>query len=164
MRSIGTPNRTVALLCWSCAISNDFSEGLANMDQVACSFIPISEETPTRYRCEICGFTTHTELLKPPKKNCKGGKRQSSRHDAKQATCIHLGDLTASVPSDSVSCGCGVRVLQFYECKHFKEPVLKHRVQPKHETIDEFVRITSQFAKEFTGRSCHGCKASRLIE
>lgn len=78
----------------------------------------------------------------------------SSQDKSHYLVCQHRGDVIGKTTGNFVGCGCGGTLIEFYECKHFSEPVLKDCKGWAWRGNKEKLQAA---CPTFSGRTCRGC-------
>jgi hypothetical protein len=68
--------------------------------------------------------------------------------------CGERGGVVASTTGTVAGCGCGATVVEFYNCRHFREPVLKQCAGWAAESNREKLRAV---CPGYAGRTCREC-------
>ena len=86
-------------------------------------------------------------------------KREPNNEPAKYLACPHRGKVVGETTGSVAGIGCGGTRVEFYECQHFGEPVLKGcKTWARDRNRDKL----KEACPGFNGRTCRECELWKI--
>lgn len=119
-----------------------------------CEFVKLPNG---RWKCFRCGFVSHKAMDASPRRNCRLVETVKTLQPllTHWLTCKHRDPTPIATTTGTVAgCGCGATVVEFFQCRHFREPVLKQCAGWAAESNRDKLRAA---CPGYASRTCREC-------